>query len=161
MKMTCDLRSFSIEYVLLFECIRSVVSDFIIDVEDNSVRLIVCFFFVKQKTAYEIRISDWSSDVCSSDLPRRYWYRFVVDGIRSDTGTVRTAPAAGAALDRLRIAVAGCQHYERGLFTAWRHISREADLDAVYHYGDYIYEGKPARAAAAAKAPIEIGRAHV
>src|SRR3546814_3081371 len=28
----------------------------------------VCFFF-KQKTAYEMRISDWSSDVCSSDLP--------------------------------------------------------------------------------------------
>src|SRR3546814_1376133 len=29
----------------------------------------VCFFFFKQKTAYEMRISDWSSDVCSSDLP--------------------------------------------------------------------------------------------
>src|SRR3546814_4385580 len=29
----------------------------------------VCFFF-KQKTAYEMRISDWSSDVCSSDLHR-------------------------------------------------------------------------------------------
>src|SRR3546814_10675134 len=29
----------------------------------------VCFFCVKQKTAYEMRISDWSSDVCSSDLP--------------------------------------------------------------------------------------------
>src|SRR3546814_3456383 len=28
----------------------------------------VMFFFVKQKTAYEMRISDWSSDVCSSDL---------------------------------------------------------------------------------------------
>src|SRR3546814_2403230 len=28
----------------------------------------VGFFFVKQKTAYEMRISDWSSDVCSSDL---------------------------------------------------------------------------------------------
>src|SRR3546814_5460540 len=27
------------------------------------------FFFIKQKTAYEMRISDWSSDVCSSDLP--------------------------------------------------------------------------------------------
>src|SRR3546814_7005796 len=27
-----------------------------------------CFFFFKQKTAYEMRISDWSSDVCSSDL---------------------------------------------------------------------------------------------
>src|SRR3546814_1870738 len=29
------------------------------------------FFFFKQKTAYEMRISDWSSDVCSSDLPRQ------------------------------------------------------------------------------------------
>src|SRR3546814_3136817 len=28
------------------------------------------FFFIKQKTAYEMRISDWSSDVCSSDLNR-------------------------------------------------------------------------------------------
>src|SRR3546814_7258127 len=30
--------------------------------------LCVGFFFFKQKTAYEMRISDWSSDVCSSDL---------------------------------------------------------------------------------------------
>src|SRR3546814_2417444 len=30
--------------------------------------VIVIFFFFKQKTAYEMRISDWSSDVCSSDL---------------------------------------------------------------------------------------------
>src|SRR3546814_8115979 len=29
------------------------------------------FFFFKQKTAYEMRISDWSSDVCSSDLDGR------------------------------------------------------------------------------------------
>src|SRR3546814_4026622 len=33
--------------------------------------LCMCFFFFfKQKTAYDMRISDWSSDVCSSDLPR-------------------------------------------------------------------------------------------
>src|SRR3546814_9280597 len=32
---------------------------------------IVVFFFFKQKTAYEMRISDWSSDVCSSDLLAR------------------------------------------------------------------------------------------
>src|SRR3546814_1095251 len=31
----------------------------------------VVFFFFKQKTAYEMRISDWSSDVCSSDLRHR------------------------------------------------------------------------------------------
>src|SRR3546814_13624645 len=30
---------------------------------------VIFFFFFKQKTAYEMRISDWSSDVCSSDLP--------------------------------------------------------------------------------------------
>src|SRR3546814_14373185 len=30
--------------------------------------VISCVFFFKQKTAYELRISDWSSDVCSSDL---------------------------------------------------------------------------------------------
>src|SRR3546814_9042823 len=34
-------------------------------------RFTFCFFFFKQKTAYEMRISDWSSDVCSSDLPTR------------------------------------------------------------------------------------------
>src|SRR3546814_4765041 len=30
--------------------------------------MVLCLFFFKQKTAYEMRISDWSSDVCSSDL---------------------------------------------------------------------------------------------
>src|SRR3546814_1609903 len=36
------------------------------------VAVLELFFFFKQKTAYEMRISDWSSDVCSSDLrPRR------------------------------------------------------------------------------------------
>src|SRR3546814_2396798 len=43
------------------------------------------FFFFKQKTAYEMRISDWSSDVCSSDLtsagrvPTDKGYRLFVD----------------------------------------------------------------------------------
>src|SRR3546814_18673832 len=35
---------------------------------------ILCVFFFKQKTAYEMRISDWSSDVCSSDLATRREY---------------------------------------------------------------------------------------
>src|SRR3546814_5469067 len=34
----------------------------------SSLLAMCCFFFFKQKTAYEMRISDWSSDVCSSDL---------------------------------------------------------------------------------------------
>src|SRR3546814_2123688 len=36
------------------------------------VLILFFFFFFKQKTAYEMRISDWSSDVCSSDLARRH-----------------------------------------------------------------------------------------
>src|SRR3546814_5649949 len=35
--------------------------------------VVVVFLFFKQKTAYELRISDWSSDVCSSDLIDAVW----------------------------------------------------------------------------------------
>src|SRR3546814_5973877 len=37
----------------------------------------VFFFFFKQKTAYEMRISDWSSDVCSSDLLRATRFQLI------------------------------------------------------------------------------------
>src|SRR3546814_9046075 len=36
--------------------------------KDDLMYILFLFFFFKQKTAYEMRISDWSSDVCSSDL---------------------------------------------------------------------------------------------
>src|SRR6187431_1035037 len=39
-----------------------------------------CFFFFKQKTAYEITVRDWSSDVCSSDLPDLEPGSPIVDG---------------------------------------------------------------------------------
>src|SRR3546814_8852989 len=45
----------------------SVVSDCMLGLV-FSIILLCSFFFFKQKTAYEMRISDWSSDVCSSDL---------------------------------------------------------------------------------------------
>src|SRR3546814_19854160 len=43
----------------------------------------MCIFFFKQKTAYEMRISDWSSDVCSSDLGVRHEE---AGGLSSTTG---------------------------------------------------------------------------
>src|SRR5438045_8611982 len=54
---------------------------YIIRVHDNYVsRGVLIFFFFKQKTAYEIE-TDWSSDVCSSDLPPRtacfHWARWL------------------------------------------------------------------------------------
>src|SRR3546814_6722776 len=54
---------------------------------------VVCFFFFKQKTAYEMRISDWSSDVCSSDLNPasaylEWQYRLPVSVPRSDIADI-------------------------------------------------------------------------
>src|SRR3546814_16707519 len=44
------------------------------------------FFFFKQKTAYEMRISDWSSDVCSSDLAHQERLRRRVSGLHDMAG---------------------------------------------------------------------------
>src|SRR3546814_7905439 len=44
------------------------------------------FCFYKQKTAYEMRISDWSSDVCSSDLPM-FGISFRIWGYESNWGS--------------------------------------------------------------------------
>src|SRR3546814_7499986 len=41
----------------------------------------VYFFFFKQKTAYEMRISDWSSDVCSSDLAQGHFQHAQHDAV--------------------------------------------------------------------------------
>jgi alkaline phosphatase D len=70
---------------------------------------------------------------------RPYWYRFRARGEVSPIGRTRTAPAAGASGHRLRLAVASCQHYEQGYFTAYRHMLAD-DLDLIVHLGDYIYE---------------------
>src|SRR3546814_6999639 len=53
---------------------------------------VMVFFFFKQKTAYEMRISDWSSDVCSSDLQTSgEGYRLMADALTRLRGTtVRT-----------------------------------------------------------------------
>jgi alkaline phosphatase D len=53
---------------------------------------------------------------------------------------MRTLPPAGAPAARLRLAVASCQHFEQGYFSAYRHMLDD-DLDFIVHVGDYIYEG--------------------
>src|SRR3546814_425484 len=57
----------------------------------------IFFFFFKQKTAYEMRISDWSSDVCSSDLEVRERqpadiHRLRLMGVVLEVGLVRRSP---------------------------------------------------------------------
>ena len=70
---------------------------------------------------------------------RWYWYRFHAGDATSSAGRFRTAPAADAANDRLRFALASCQQYEQGYFAAYRYMARD-ELDLVIHVGDYIYE---------------------
>ena len=59
---------------------------------------------------------------------------------RQPAGRSRTLPLAGAPASRLRLAVASCQHFEQGYFSAYRHMLDD-DLDFIVHVGDYIYEG--------------------
>ncbi|MEM1195660.1 MAG: alkaline phosphatase D family protein [Pseudomonadota bacterium] len=73
-------------------------------------------------------------------LPDRpYWYRFVVGRERSAIGQSRTTPAFGQPTQKVRFAVAGCQNYEEGYYTAHRYLAAE-EPDFVYFSGDYIYE---------------------
>src|SRR3546814_3480033 len=50
---------------------------------------VLLFFFFKHKTAYEVRISDWSSDVCSSDLGRTLGRRGRIPWLRRPRGRCR------------------------------------------------------------------------
>lgn len=67
-----------------------------------------------------------------------YYYRFTALGETSPIGRTRTAPMG--AVSRLRFALASCSSYAHGFFHGYRSIAARADLDAVVHLGDYIYE---------------------
>lgn len=77
-------------------------------------------------------------DVTGLDAGRTYYYRFRAMGGASLVGRTRTAPRG--ATTRLRFAAVSCSSYAHGYFHAYRQIARIADLDAVIHLGDYIYE---------------------
>ncbi len=78
-------------------------------------------------------------DVRGLEPGRWYWYRFTCGDEVSPIGRTRTAEAIGTKLDRLRFAVASCQHYEQAYFSAHRHLLDE-NLDLMFFVGDYIYE---------------------
>ncbi|MFZ3469685.1 alkaline phosphatase D family protein [Streptomyces sp. 4.24] len=71
-----------------------------------------------------------------------YWYRFSAGGSLSPVGRTRTAPAEGTTTPGVRFGVVSCANWEAGYFSAYRHLAARADLDAVLHLGDYLYEYK-------------------
>ncbi len=97
---------------------------------------------VRQGTT--IAVPEWGHSVhveVDALQPNRwYWYQFRAAGETSPKGRTRTAPALDARPAALRLAVASCQHFEAGYYTAYEHMLRE-DLDLALHLGDYIYEG--------------------
>lgn len=70
---------------------------------------------------------------------RHYFYRFRVGRQISAVGRTRTAPAVGAQIAQLSLAVASCQLWYDGFYTAHSDIAAR-DHDLVLFLGDYIYE---------------------
>ncbi|NEE04719.1 alkaline phosphatase D family protein [Phytoactinopolyspora halotolerans] len=70
---------------------------------------------------------------------REYFYRFRVGRELSPVGRTVTAPEPGATPASLTFAVASCQSYHGGYYTAYQRMAEE-DVDLVVHLGDYIYE---------------------
>ncbi|MFD7612481.1 alkaline phosphatase D family protein [Streptomyces sp. NPDC059828] len=69
-----------------------------------------------------------------------YYFRFSSGPAVSPVGRTRTAPAVDANASGVRFGVVSCANWEAGYFSAYRHLAARADLDAVLHLGDYIYE---------------------
>src|SRR3546814_7874943 len=137
--------------------------------------VVVCvwFFFFKQKTAYEMRISDWSSDVCSSDLT-------LVGGIAVLLWALLALFTTGAAgippfqLLAMTFAVAFVVSLAvlatrgRGAFVAWRQAPAVWALGVGglfgYHFFYFVALGNAPAVDASLIAylwPLQIGRAPV
>src|SRR3546814_14462200 len=88
------------------------------------------FFFFKQKTAYEMRISDWSSDVCSSDLlPGRHLQRQAAVGVQHEGGAVEHQLVLAADLvqvDQRQAALHHPRHRELGAHVELAELERRA-----------------------------------
>src|SRR3546814_7391612 len=104
--------------------------------------LLCVFFFFKQKTAYEMRISDWSSDVCSSDLFVSFVLALLACWIAGAPGFAATVDRIDVERDRILI------HFDGGVSLASSFV-----LDGPRRIAVDIDGATPGGA--------EIGRAHV
>lgn len=73
---------------------------------------------------------------------RPYWYRFKVGKEISPVGRAITSPRPGDSPGKFKFAVASCQHWEAGFWTAYEDMLK-GNPDLVVHLGDYIYEYGP------------------
>ena len=86
-------------------------------------------------------VRDWTIKIDFTGLQpgTTYYYRFEAVGFGSSVGRTRTLPVG--AVDRVRLGVVSCSNLPAGFFNAYAFLAQRADLDAVLHLGDYLYEG--------------------
>src|SRR3546814_2420832 len=112
------------------------------------------FFFFKQKTAYEMRISDWSSDVCSSDLV----------GAREGEGGVDLVAVQALLLRQRRVRPADVQSFRRHLEVLGQHDLRargiEVDARGGFHRLADGLEADPAARVAADRKSTRLNSSH-
>src|SRR3546814_10577705 len=116
--------------------------------------LFVGFFFFKQKTAYEMRISDWSSDVCSSDLIIMNNIATVSCGLPEDIPVEEWQRAFDVNL----MSIVRSNHVFLPLFIAQGegHIINTASVDGLFGFG---YDRLPYAASKAAVVTLSEGLA--
>jgi alkaline phosphatase D len=90
--------------------------------------------FARPEFAHSVHV-----DVRGLPPGRPFWYRFRCGGAASRVGRTHTLTTPRLPLATLRFAVASCQHYEQGYFTAYRDVIAH-DPEFILHLGDYIYE---------------------
>src|SRR3546814_3488698 len=122
------------------------------------------FFFFKQKTAYEMRISDWSSDVCSSDLAFRL-------ETPKEALVILIFHFVGTVMELFKTAAGSWQYPEASvlhigavpLFSGFMYAAVGSYIARVWRIFDFRYSGYPPiwTSYALAAAIYEIGRANV
>jgi alkaline phosphatase D len=96
---------------------------------------------VRRGTAVADAAFAWSvhADITGLKPGRPYWYRFFSGDAASRAGRAMTSIPAGTPVERLRFGFVSCANYERGYFSAYRHLADE-NPDMVLFLGDYFYE---------------------
>lgn len=99
---------------------------------------------VRYGQGYALPERDFTVKVNLTDLEadKEYFFRFIAKVASGDTvsATGRTKTAAASGTEPVKLAVISCSNYPFGRFHVYRDIANTADLDAVVHLGDYIYE---------------------
>lgn len=100
---------------------------------------------VAQGRAIASAESDFTVKVDAKSLQPKttYYYTFQALGYTSPTGRTRTIPQPDLPanqVERVRLAVVSCSNYGFGYFNGYADIAKQADISAVLHLGDYIYE---------------------